>query len=56
MFFIALVEGLKLALSIGCNFIVVQMDNLVVVEALISNIKHSMVATPILERFQEGFY
>lgn len=37
----ALVEGLKLALTIGCNAIFIQMDNLVVVEALKLNTRHS---------------
>ena len=44
-----LVEGLKLAISIGCNVVFVQMDNLVVVEALNHNARHSMIATPILD-------
>ena len=45
----ALVEELKLAQNIGCNFIVVQMDNLIVVEALKFNTGQPMVAAPILE-------
>lgn len=45
----ALVEGLKLAHSIGCNSIFVQMDNLVVVEALKHNTGHSMISAPILD-------
>lgn len=45
----ALVEGLKLAQSLGWNFILVQMDNLVLVEDLNLSMGHSVVATPILE-------
>lgn len=45
----ALVEGLKLALRIGCNAIFIQMDNLVVVEALNHNIGYSMISAPILD-------
>ena len=45
----ALVEGLKLAKSIGCNSINVQMDNLAVVDALKFNTGQEMVAAPILE-------
>lgn len=45
----ALVEGLKLALNIGCNSIYIQMDNLVIVEALKQNTGYSMVAAPILD-------
>ena len=45
----ALVEGLKLALNIGCNSILVQMDNLVVVEALNLNTGYSMISAPILD-------
>ena len=45
----ALMEGLKLSLNIGCNSIFIQMDNLVVVDALNQNAGHSMVAAPILD-------
>ena len=45
----ALVEGLKLASSIDANSILVQMDNLVIVEAIQQNIGHSMIAAPILD-------
>ena len=51
----ALVEGLKLAHSIGCNSLLVQMDNLVVVEALKFNSGYSMVAAPILEECRNLF-
>ena len=49
----ALVEGLKLAHNIGCNSLLVQMDNLVVVEALKFNSGYSMVA--ILEECRNLF-
>ena len=45
----ALVEGLKLASSIDANSILVQMDNLVIVEAIQQNIGHSMIVAPILD-------
>ena len=45
----ALLEGLKLAQSIGCNNLLVRMDNLIVVQALHSNEGHSVVAAPILQ-------
>ncbi|XBH73973.1 hypothetical protein VPH35_101004 [Triticum aestivum] len=45
----ALVEGLKLALNIGCNSILVQMDNLMVVEVLNLNTGYSMISAPILD-------
>lgn len=45
----ALVEGLKLALRLGINSLLVQMDNLVVVEALNMNTGQAMVAAPIIE-------
>ena len=48
----ALAEGLKLAQSIDCNFILVQVDNLVVVEALKSNTVFSMVA-PVLDECRQ---
>ena len=35
-----LVEGLKLAQKIGCNSVLVQMDNMVVVESLKFNTGH----------------
>lgn len=43
----ALVEGLKLALNIGCNSIFIQMNNMIVVEAL--NTGYSMIAAAILD-------
>lgn len=45
----ALVEGLKQALSIVCNALFIQMDNLVVIEALKLNTGHSMISAPILD-------
>lgn len=45
----ALVEGLKLANIIGCNSILVQMDNLTVVQALQQNSGQSMIAAPIID-------
>ncbi|XBH81254.1 hypothetical protein VPH35_106843 [Triticum aestivum] len=45
----ALVEGLKLANSVGCNSILVQMDCLNLVESLQQNTGHSTIAAPILE-------
>lgn len=44
-----LLEGLKLIQNIGCNNVLVRMDNVTVVEALRLNEGHSMVAAPILE-------
>jgi hypothetical protein len=44
-----LVEGLKLALSIEINSVIVWMDNISVVGAMNLNTVHSMVAGPILE-------
>lgn len=45
----ALVEGLKLALQLGINSLLVQVDNLVVVEALNMTSGQAMVAAPIIE-------
>ena len=45
----ALVEGLKLALQLGIDSLLIQMDNLIVVESLKSNSGHSMVVAPILD-------
>jgi hypothetical protein len=47
----ALVEVHKLALQIGCNKIFIQMDNLVVVEALNHNTGYSMIYAPIFDEF-----
>uniref|UniRef100_A0A8I7B4L5 RNase H type-1 domain-containing protein n=1 Tax=Hordeum vulgare subsp. vulgare TaxID=112509 RepID=A0A8I7B4L5_HORVV len=45
----ALLEGLKLVESTGCNNLLVRMDNLTVVQALHNNEGHSMVGAPILQ-------
>ena len=46
-----LVEGLKLANSVGCSSILVQMDCLNLVETLQQNTGHSTIAAPILEDY-----
>ncbi|XBJ25843.1 hypothetical protein VPH35_003405 [Triticum aestivum] len=46
---VALAEGYKLACYIGCNSILVQMDNLVIVESLNYNTGHAMIASPLLD-------
>ncbi|SPT20248.1 unnamed protein product [Triticum aestivum] len=46
---VALLEGLKLLQSTGCNNDVIRMDSLTMVEALQNNEGHSMVVAPILE-------
>ncbi|XBH96612.1 hypothetical protein VPH35_086967 [Triticum aestivum] len=48
----ALVEGLKLANSVGCSSILVQMDCLNLVETLQQNTGHSTIAAPILEDYR----
>lgn len=45
----SLLEGLKLLQRIGCTNFVVQMDNIVVVNSLIRNEGHSMVAAPVID-------
>ena len=45
----SLLEGLKLARSVGANSIVAQEDNMTIVEAMANNTGHSMVAGPILD-------
>ena len=45
----ALREVFKLANTAVCNFVRVQTDNLILVEALQQNLGHSMIAAPILE-------
>ncbi|KAF6999523.1 hypothetical protein CFC21_015533 [Triticum aestivum] len=46
---VALAKGLKLAISVGCNSLLVQMVNLIVMESIQQNSGHSMVAAPILD-------
>ena len=45
----ALLEGLKLAQTIGAHTLVARTDNATVVEAMANNSGHAMVAGPILE-------
>ena len=45
----ALLEGIKLLQSLGCNNVMPRMDNIVVVDALRMNEGHAMVAAPVLE-------
>jgi ribonuclease HI len=45
----ALLQGLKFTESLGCNNVLVRMDNSVVVDALRLNEGQSMVAGPVLE-------
>ena len=49
----ALLEGLKLLQSMGCNNVLVRMDNSVVVDAIHLNEGHSMVAAPVLDDCRE---
>jgi ribonuclease HI len=49
----ALLEGLKLVQSLGCNDILVRMDNITVVDAIRMNEGHAMVAAPVLEDCRE---
>ena len=46
---VSLREGVKLAISMGCNNIIARMDNFIVVNALQMNEGQSMVAGPVLE-------
>ena len=45
----ALLEGIKLLQILGCNNVMLRMDNIVVVDALRMNEGHAMVAAPVLE-------
>ena len=49
----ALLEGLKLLQSMGCNNVLVRMDNFVVVDAIHLNEGHSMVAALVLDDCRE---
>ena len=50
---VALREGVKLAVSMGCNNIMARMDNFIVVNALQLNEGQSMVAGPVLDECRE---
>ena len=49
----ALLEGLMLLQCMGCNNVLVRMDNSVVVDAINLNEGHSMVAAPVLDDCRE---
>jgi ribonuclease HI len=49
----ALVEGLKLVQSLGCNDIIARTDNMIIVNALRLNEGQSMVAAPVLEECRD---
>lgn len=51
----ALFEGLKQATRLGCNNILLRMDNVTVVEALNEDEGYSMVVAPILSACRSEF-